>query len=72
MEITFNKKSGVLIIVLMLIYMTINYITAFLEYYKKGSTSTFFICLFSVVVFGFVLNILLWSNSLFNEVKERS
>jgi hypothetical protein len=41
MKITFNKKSGFLIIVLMFLYMTINYIDAFLEYYKNGSASTF-------------------------------
>jgi hypothetical protein len=72
MKITFNKKSGFLIIVLMFLYMAINYIDAFLEYYKNGSASTFFICLFSFVVFGFVLNITLWSNSLYNEFYKRS
>jgi uncharacterized integral membrane protein len=72
MKITFNKKSGFLIIVLMFLYMAINYIDAFLEYYKNGSASTFFISLFSFVVFGFVLNIALWSNSLYNEFYKRS
>jgi uncharacterized integral membrane protein len=70
MNIRFNKKSGFLAIILMFVFMAINYIDAILEYKKYNEVSPFLISTFIVIMFGFMLNIGLWSKSLYNEIKE--
>lgn len=70
MRITFNKKPGFLAIILMFLFLTINYIDVILDYKKFHEASPFFIALFSIIMFGFILNIGLWFSSLYNEIKE--
>ncbi len=70
MNIRFNKKSGFLAIILMFVFMAINYIDAILEYKKYNEVSPFLISTFIIIMFGFMLNIGLWGKSLYNEIKE--
>lgn len=70
MNIRFNKKSGFLAIILMFVFMTINYIDAILDYKKYNEISPFLISTFIIIIFGFMLNIGLWCKSLYNEIKE--
>jgi len=70
MNIRFYKKSGFLAIILMFVFMAINYIDAILEYKKYNEVSPFLISTFIIIMFGFMLNIGLWGKSLYNEIKE--
>ena len=69
MNIRFYKKSGFLAIILMFVFMAINYIDAILDYKKYHEVSPFLVSLFLVIMFGFLLNIGLWGKSLYNELK---
>lgn len=72
MNMLFSQKSGLLTILLLLIYMLVKQLKNLSYYLQTDNVSMFFEVLFCIIILGFFINIALFAHKLYEEIKKEN